>query len=122
MQLNDKVAVVTGAGSGIGAASAALGVSPSEQLIGEAVLIAATALASAKGIPGGNRAEAAQPEQGRRAKFREWLHGWLEWRLLLIGVVMLGAELGEGSANSWLTLAVRNDHGQASAVAALFFT
>jgi MFS family permease len=109
------------AGSGIGAACAALDVSPSEQFIGEAVLIAA-ALVGAKGIPAGNRTEPARPQQERAAKFRQWLHGWLDWRLLLIGVVMLGAELGEGSANSWLTLAVRNDHGQAAAVAALFFT
>ena len=43
-------------------------------------------------------------------------------QLLLIGLVMLGVELGEGSANSWLTLAVRNNHGQTAAVAALFFT
>jgi MFS family permease len=35
---------------------------------------------------------------------------------------LLGVELGEGSANNWLTLAVHNDHGQTSAVAALFFT
>ena len=35
---------------------------------------------------------------------------------------MLGVELGEGSANSWLTLAVRGSHGQTAAVAALFFT
>ena len=109
------------AGSGIGAVCAALDVSPSEQFIGEAVLIAA-ALVGAKGIPAGNRAEPARPQQERAAKFRQWLHGWLDWRLLLIGIVMLGAELGEGSANSWLTLAVRNDHGQAAAVAALFFT
>ncbi|HKR70133.1 MAG TPA: MFS transporter [Streptosporangiaceae bacterium] len=110
------------AGSGIGAACAALGVSPSGQFIAEAALIGAAALAGATGIPGGNRAPAAEPEQGRRAKLRQWLHGWLDWRLLLIGVVMLGAELGEGSANSWLTLAVRSDHGQTAAVAALFFT
>ena len=110
------------AGSGIGAACAALGVSPSEQFIAEAALIVAAALAGATGIPGGNRAPAAEPGQGRRAKLRQWLHGWLDWRLLLIGVVMLGAELGEGSANSWLTLAVRSDHGQTAAVAALFFT
>jgi len=110
------------AGSGIGAACAALGVSPSEQFIAEAVLILAAALAGARGIPGGNRAPAAEPEQDRRARLRQWLHGWLDWRLLLIGVVMLGAELGEGSANSWLTLATRNYHGQTAAVAALFFT
>jgi MFS family permease len=53
---------------------------------------------------------------------RQWLRGWLDWRLLLIGVVMLGVELGEGSAGNWLTLAVRSGHGQAAAVAALFAT
>jgi len=52
----------------------------------------------------------------------QWARGWLDWRLLLIGVVMLGVELGEGSANNWMTLAVHNDHGQSAAVAALFFT
>ena len=35
---------------------------------------------------------------------------------------MLGVELGEGSANNWLTLGVQRDHGQTAAVAALFFT
>jgi MFS family permease len=38
-----------------------------------------------------------------------------------IGVVMLGVELGEGSANNWLTLAVRDGHQQAAAAAALYF-
>ena len=109
-------------GSGIGAACAALGVTPSAQLIAEAVLIAAAALGTAAGIPGGRRAPAGQPPQDRGAKLRQWLRGWLDWRLLLIGVVMLGVELGEGSANNWLTLAVRNGHGQTAAVAALFFT
>ena len=33
---------------------------------------------------------------------------------------MLGVELGEGSANNWLALAVRNNHGQTATVAALF--
>ena len=109
------------AGSGIGAACAALGITPSAQLIGEAVLIAAAALGTARGIPLGSRASAEQP-QDRGVKLRQWLRGWLDWRLLLIGVVMLGVELGEGSANNWLTLAVHNDHGQTAAVAATFFT
>jgi nitrate/nitrite transporter NarK len=110
------------AGAGIGAACAALGVTPSTQLIAEAVLIAVAALGMAGGIPRGKRAPAGQPAQDRRAKLRQWLRGWLDWRLLLIGVVMLGVELGEGSANNWLTLAVRNGHGQTAAVAALFVT
>jgi MFS family permease len=55
------------------------------------------------------------------ARIRAWLGGWLDGRLLLIGLVMLGVELGEGSANSWLTLAVRDGHHRPNAVAALFF-
>jgi len=109
-------------GAGIGAACAALGVTPSAQLIAEAFLIATAAFGTAAGIPRGRHAPAGQPPQDRAARLRQWLRGWLDWRLLLIGVVMLGVELGEGSANNWLTLAVRNGKGQAAAVAALFLT
>jgi MFS family permease len=109
-------------GAGIGAACAALGVSPSAQLIAEAALIAAAAFGTAAGIPHGTSVPAVQQPRDQGARLRQWLHGWLDWRLLLIGVVMLGVELGEGSANNWLTLAVRNGHGQTAAVAALFFT
>jgi MFS family permease len=109
-------------GSGIGAACAALGISPAAQLIAEAVLIAAVALSTAPGIPAGSRAPQESRAPDRSQKLRQWLRGWLDWRLLLIGVVMLGVELGEGSANNWLTLAMRNGHGQTAAVAALFLT
>lgn len=111
------------AGSGIGAACAALGVTPAEQFFGEAGAIALAAMLISGGMP---RAVASTIDEvatsARAARLRQWLRGWLDWRLLLIGVVMLGVELGEGSANSWLTLAVREDHGQSAAVAALFFT
>ena len=109
-------------GSGIGAACAALSITPATQLIGEAVLIVAASFWVAAGIPPGQHGPAAGPPQDRAARLRQWLRGWLDWRLLLIGVVMLGCELGEGSANSWLTLAAHSDHGQSAAVAALFFT
>jgi len=109
-------------GAGIGAACAALGITPAAQLIGEAVVIAAAGLAAAAGIPPGKRDPGGLSPQERGAKIRQWLRGWLDWRLLLIGLVMLGVELGGGSANSWLTLAVRGNHGQTAAVAALFFT
>ncbi len=108
-------------GSGIGAGCAALGVTPSVQLIGEGVIIGAVAIAMASAIPTGHRSTGATVTRPRIAKVRQWLRGWTDWRLLLIGVVMLGVELGEGSANNWLTLAVRNDHGQTAAIAALFF-
>ncbi|HWG02260.1 MAG TPA: MFS transporter [Trebonia sp.] len=114
------------AGSGIGAGCAALGITPAGQFTGEAVVIAAATLMAAAGIPLGTQdqtqKQAEDAAEERSAKVRQWLRGWLDWRLLLIGLVMLGVELGEGSANSWLTLAVRNNHGQSAAVAALFFT
>jgi MFS family permease len=109
-------------GSGIGAACAAAGIAPAWQFIGEAVLIAIAAFAIVAGIPPGNRATSGDPPNEQRARLRRWLRGWLDWRLLLIGLVMLGAELGEGAANNWLPLAARNDHGQPAAIAALFLT
>ncbi|HUB71195.1 MAG TPA: MFS transporter [Acidimicrobiales bacterium] len=111
-------------GSGIGAGCAALGVTPAMQFVGEGVLIAAVALVMAPAIPPGDRAPVPDEHasRARLAKVRHWLRGWLDWRLLLIGVVMFGVEIGEGSANNWLTLAVKDDHGQPAAVAALFFT
>jgi MFS family permease len=115
-------------GSGIGAACAALGISPAGQILAEAVLIAVAALVMATGIPDGQhapdeqRAPDGQPSQDRAAKLRHWLRGWLDWRLLLIGVVMLGVELGEGTAGNWLSLAARTGKGQTAAVAALFVT
>ena len=113
------------AGAGIGAACAWLGISPAAQLIGEAVAIAAAGLGMNRGIPSGHHQPEpppGRPERDRLASLRRWARGWLDWRLLLIGLVMLGCELGEGSANSWLTLAMRSNHGQSAAVAALFFT
>jgi MFS family permease len=110
------------AGSGIGAACAALGISPAGQILAEAVLIAAAALVMATGIPDGQHAPDEQPSPDRAAKLRHWLRGWLDWRLLLIGVVMLGVELGEGTAGNWLSLAARTGKGQTAAVAALFVT
>lgn len=110
------------AGSGIGAACAALGVTPAAQFLGEAIAIAVAAVGIAAGIPGGNREPEQSSTRSRAEAIRQWLRGWLDWRLLLIGLVMLGCDLGEGAANSWLTLATRNNHGQSAAVAALFLT
>jgi MFS family permease len=111
-------------GSGIGAGCAALGVSPAVQFSAEAVLIVVIALAVAPAIPDGSREgpPTAGVRLSRAARFRVWLLGWTDWHLLMIGLVMLGAELGEGSANNWLTLAASEGRGRPAAVAALFFT
>ncbi|MGN6200521.1 MFS transporter [Humibacter sp.] len=109
-------------GAGIGAVCAAIGIAPAAQFIGEAVLIGLLAFVIAPAIAPGPRHEEPKAPLTRWQRIVQWARGWLDWRLLLIGVVMLGVELGEGSANSWMTLAVHNDHGQTAAVAALFFT
>ncbi|GIT78871.1 MFS transporter [Leifsonia sp. LS1] len=110
-------------GSGIGAACAALGIAPSAQFTALGVVVVVVTLGMARAIPA---AAPETPDAPARppvaARVKQWLRGWLDVRLLVIGVVMLGVELGEGSANTWLTLSVKDDHGQTAAVAALFFT
>jgi MFS family permease len=111
-------------GSAIGAACAGLGIAPSDQFAGEGVLVVVCAVFIAAWIPVGNRSTTEQPVErlSRRDRFVGWLRGWADVRLLMIGLVMLGVELGEGSANNWLTLAGKTDHGLSAVTAAAFFT
>jgi MFS family permease len=109
-------------GSGIGAASAALGITFQWQFLGEAFVIASAAAVAVRYLPQALPLDAAIERPPVARRLRQWLSGWGDWRLLLIGLVMLGVELGEGTSNSWLTLAVRDGHHQPEAIAALFFT
>lgn len=120
-RLHAAWSIGTAGAAGIGAACAALGIKPAAQFIAEAALIAAAGLVLAPSIPEGPRPSDEQRRAGRRERFRQWLACWTDSRLLLIGLVMFGCEVAEGSSNSWLTLAVRNNHGQTAAVAALFY-
>jgi predicted MFS family arabinose efflux permease len=109
-------------GAAIGAVATALGVAYPSQFGAEALLIAVIALVGLRGIP--STAAAATHAEGRAPlgqRLRDWLRGWTDARLLLIGLVMLGVELGEGTANNWLTLAVRDGHGFRDSVATWFF-
>jgi predicted MFS family arabinose efflux permease len=109
------------AGAGIGAACIALGIDFVWQFGGEALLILAVAIVAVSFLPQAEPVPdpAAKPPLWNR--IASWASGWKSGRLLLIGLVMLGVELGEGTANSWLTLAAHDGHGQPAAVAALFF-
>ncbi len=107
-------------GSGIGAAAAALGIPPVTQFLVEAVLTVVAALIAVRGFPAFEPMLEAAPPLAER--IRAWFAGWGDLRLLLIGVVMLCVELGEGSANTWLTLGAARGHGLSPATAALFFT
>jgi len=112
------------AGSAIGALCAATGIGPAAQFIGLAVLVASIGLVLSREIPLETPpdSDAGVVDEPWRVRLHRWLRGWTDRRLLLIGVVLLGVEFGEGSANSWLTLAVKRGHGQSGAIAALFLT
>jgi MFS family permease len=111
-------------GAGIGAACAALGIAIAGQAVGEAVLIVAVGLVIVAWVPGGRRGEPeeAAEDQPIAARFRQWLHGWTDRRLLLIGLLIFAVEVVEGSARTWLPLAVQRGYEQPAATAALFVT
>ena len=112
-------------GAGIGAAAAALHVDVSWHLMGLAVLVVATAVLAVRFIP--SEVELGDPEAGTPEKrpwgerLRENLSVWADWKLILIGVVMLGMAFAEGSANDWLALGVVDGHHQSNATGALIF-
>jgi MFS family permease len=107
-------------GSGIGAAAAALDIPPVTQFLVESVITVVAAAIAVRGLPAFEPMLEAPPPMAERV--RAWFAGWGDRRLLLIGVVMLCVELGEGSANTWLTLGAARGHGLTPATAALFFT
>ena len=117
-------------GAGIGAAAAALAVPVHWQFAAEGLAVAAVAVWVAASIPVHATSDTRpvaddQADRGgaasRLGRLRRWGAGWTNLSLLLIGLVMLGAELGEGSANTWLTLAARDAHGHSEGAAAAFF-
>ncbi len=111
-------------GAGVGAGCAAAGIAPATQFLGTAIMIWCVGVTVSRSIPSAARVPERRPgtSERRSSQIRRWLRGWTNRRLLLIGVVLFGVEFGEGSANNWLTLSVKENHGRSSAVAALFFT
>jgi MFS family permease len=110
-------------GAAIGAVCAASGIRPGTQFLLLAALVVVVGLVMSRDIPAEAPEESSPPDAvSWKVKLRRWLSGWSDRRLLLIGLVLLGVEFGEGSANNWLSLAVKQDHGQSAAIAALFMT
>jgi MFS family permease len=110
-------------GSAAGALAAGLGIEPQWQFFGEAVVVAVGVVIAtrflAPTIP--ENLMARDPVSfGRRV--RTWINGWGDRTLLLIGLIVLGTGLAEGSASNWMTLAVKEDHHQSASVAALFYS
>ncbi|KQR51007.1 MFS transporter permease [Leifsonia sp. Leaf336] len=111
-------------GAGIGAAAAALHIAVSWHLSVIAVLMVAVALVAIRYIPReaelGDETD-AQPRMPFGQRLRASLAVWADWRLILIGVVMLGMAFGEGSANDWIALATVDGHGQQNSTGAVVF-
>jgi MFS family permease len=128
----------TVAGAGIGAACAALGISIFWHFSVMAVVTIVAGVIAVRYIPNtqdvldedaaarasldafDGPAVAAAP---RRRTFGETIRSqiivWADWRLVLIGVVMLGMAFTEGSANDWIALASVDGHGLTNAGGAL---
>ncbi|CAM5443091.1 MFS transporter [Leifsonia shinshuensis] len=111
-------------GAGIGAGAAALHIGVVWHLSFIAVLMVVVALVAIRFIPreaelGDETGETERVPFGKR--LRASLAVWADWRLILIGVVMLGMAFGEGSANDWIALATVDGHGQSNPTGALVF-
>ncbi|MGH2835591.1 MAG: MFS transporter [Solirubrobacteraceae bacterium] len=110
-------------GAAVGAGCAAAGIGPGTQFLLLAACAAVAGLVIARDIPAETpQADEPGEQASWRVRMRRWMHGWSDRRLMLIGLVLLGVEFGEGSANNWLSLAVKQNHGQPAAIAALFLT
>ncbi|WP_374008786.1 MFS transporter [Leifsonia sp. LS-T14] len=112
-------------GAGIGALAAWLAVPVVWHLLGVAVAIVVVAVIAIRYIPReadlGDQDAAATERIPFGERVRTSLAVWADWRLILIGVVMLGMAFGEGSANDWISLAVVDGHGQSNSIGAVVF-
>jgi len=111
-------------GAGIGALAAWLAVAVVWHLLVIAIMIVVAVLVAIRFIPreadlGDEVGEAPRIPFGER--MRAALAVWADWRLILIGVVILGMAFGEGSANDWISLAVVDGHGQSNSMGAVVF-
>ncbi len=127
----------TVAGAGIGAACAALGISIFWHFSVMAVITIVAGIVAVRFVPNTQDVlddDAAKASLDtfddptvavgpRRRTFLETVKSqvvvWADWRLVLIGVVMLGMAFTEGSANDWIALASVDGHGLDNAGGAL---
>jgi MFS family permease len=111
-------------GAGIGAGAAAMNIAIAWHLIGMAALVLLILVIAVRFIPPVQElgdSETAAEKLGWRARLVDNLSVWRDWRLILIGVVILGMAFTEGSANDWIALATVDGHHQDNATGAAVF-
>ncbi|TAM70579.1 MAG: MFS transporter [Microbacteriaceae bacterium] len=111
-------------GAGLGAAAAAMNIPVAWHLFTMAVLLVGATIAATRFIPRVHELgddETPAEKLGWRVRLIDNLSVWRDWRLILIGVVMLGMAFTEGSANDWIALATVDGHHQDNATGAVVF-
>ena len=112
-------------GSLLGAAVSWVGVPVLWHFVGLSVLALGWRVAAIPGAVLPHEAVAPDDDGARAAHrgvgMRAVLAAWREPRTLVIGVIVLTAALSEGSANSWLTIAVVDGFDKTEAVADIVF-
>ncbi|WP_405218818.1 MFS transporter [Agrococcus sp. Ld7] len=111
----------TVAGAGLGGLCELLGIGIGWQATGISIGLTALAAAVARALPPEVVEEDHEP-----VNLRERLSVWKDPRTLLLGLLVLGMSLTEGSANDWLALTMVDGHGFSNEggafVLALFLT
>jgi MFS family permease len=109
-------------GAAIGALCAAARITTAMQSAVLAVLVLVAGVVVVRLLPDSPVADRVVVTGPFAMRVRSRLHGWADPRLIALGVLIFGVELAEGSARTWMPLAVERGLGQSDAVAALFVT
>jgi predicted MFS family arabinose efflux permease len=96
----------TVAGAGVGGLCELLGIGLGWQATGIALVTTALGLLVYRHLPGD-----VQAEDEEAVTLRERLAVWKDPRTILLGLLVLGMSLTEGSANDWLALTMVDGHG-----------
>jgi MFS family permease len=108
-------------GAGIGALAEFLRVPIAAQAIVIGAIIIIAGLTSVRFLQHERVGDDPADADGPAASWRDRLSIWRDRRTLLIGVIVLGMALAEGSANDWLALTMVEGHGMDRASGALVF-
>ena len=115
----------TVAGAGVGSVAAAAGVPVAIHLPAIGVCVAVVAIRAAAAFlartPPSHPAAGPPPADGRPGGRSALLAAWLEPRTVLLGVLVFGMAMAEGSANDWLALALVDGYGASQSLAAVGF-
>lgn len=108
-------------GAGIGALGEFLRVPISTQATVVGAIIVIAGVTSVRFLQHESVGNDPADAEGAGGSWRDRLSIWRDRRTLLIGVIVLGMALAEGSANDWLALAMVEGHGVDRATGALVF-